>query len=381
MRYSDSLLDDLRRHGDPTPDGLVAELARRGQIAAVNASLRRLQRNDQPVPGELPDDLEQWLVTSARLPDWVDLPRLDRAAALFREHGLQMALILSTASLINCYAAAKGVKALTFTHRMRSDLYHRAAETAQFVLLVLAPGGFTEGGGGLRAIQKVRLIHASMRHIIGRGGDWPEAELGVPLCQEDMLLALLTFSHDVVAGLRTLGVDLSDDATEDFIYTWAVVGQLLGIQPEHIPMSMQEAVELRSLIVRRQFGPTPEGIEMTAALIELHERVMPGGVAFDGFLAAIIRLLVGKQVADWMQVPKGRWDRIVRGYGRLGRYLEIIDRSSGTLGDLIDELAYRSLTRRALEATGYERAGFEIPAELSEVWSNRRAAGSRPAPP
>jgi hypothetical protein len=377
MRYTDRLLDDLRRHGDPVPDGLVAALAERGKIEAVNASLRRLQRNDQPVPGELPDDLEGWLVTSARLPDWVDLDRLDRAAALFREHGLQMALILSTASLINCYAAAKGVKALTFTHRMRSDLYHRAAETAQFVLLVLAPGGLAEGGGGIRAIQKVRLIHASMRHIIRRG-DWPEAELGVPLCQEDMLLALLTFSHDVVAGLRTLGVELSEDATEDFIYAWAVIGQLLGIQAEHIPVSMTEAVELRSLIARRQFAPTPEGIEMTAALIELHESVMPGD-AFDGFLAALIRLLVGKQVADWMEVPRGRWDRIVRGYGRLGRYLDIIDRSSGTLGDLVDELAYRSLTRRALEATGYERAGFEIPAELGEVWSNRRAGGARPA--
>jgi hypothetical protein len=97
---------------------------------------------------------------------------------------------------------------------------------------------------------------------------------------------------------------------------------------------------------------------------------------FDGFLPALIRLIVGKQVADWMQVPRGPWDRIVRHYGLLGRYMEFIDRSAGSLGDLVDELAYRSLTRMAIAATGYERAGFEIPAELGASWANRRAVGA-----
>jgi hypothetical protein len=118
---------------------------------------------------------------------------------------------------------------------------------------------------------------------------------------------------------------------------------------------------------------------MTAALIELHDRLMPGE-AFDGFLPALIRLLVGTQVADWMEVPRGRWDRLVRHYGLLGRYLEFVDRSAGSLGDLVDELAYRSLTRMAIAATGYERAGFEIPAELGSLWADRRAASAGDGP-
>ena len=372
MRYTNRLLDGLRGEGDPVPDALVVELARRGEIAAVNRSLRRLDRNDEPVPGELPDDLERWLIESGRLPPDVDRARLDRAAALFVEHGLQMSFVLGTASLISCYAATKGVKTLAFTHRMRRDLYHRAAETSQFVLLVLAPGGLLEGGGGIRAIQKVRLIHASLRQVI-RAGGWAESELGVPLCQEDMLLAMLTFSHDVIAGLETLGVRVDEEDAEAFQYTWGVIGRLLGIRADLVPASTAEAAQLRGLIARRQFGPSPEGVLLTGALIELHEHVMPGE-AFDGFVTALIRQLVGEQVADWMAVPRSPWDRLVRHYEILGGYLELLDRASGSLGDLVDELAYRSLTRMSIAATGYERAGFEIPAALGDAWSRHPGA-------
>jgi len=379
VRYTNRLLDALRLEGDPVPDGLVAAVIARGETSAVNGGLRRLERNDQVVPAELPDDLEDWLRTSGRLPPDVDRARLDRAAELFREHGLQMALILSTASLIWCYAATKGVKALMFSSRMRHDLYHRAAETSQFVLLVLAPGGLEEGGGGIRAIQKVRLLHSSLRDLIANSGRWPTDELGVPLCQEDMLLALLTFSHDVVAGLHRLGVDLDPQDAEDYCYAWWVIGELLGIPRAIIPTSIAEAAQLRALIARRQFGPSPEGAMLTKALIEMHDRVMPGE-AFDGLLPAVIRLLVGKQVADWMAVPRGPWDHLIRHYGTIGRTLEFFDRSLGSVGDLVDELAYRSLTRMAIEATDTSARASRSRASSAAPGPAGVASRSRPRP-
>ena len=35
----------------------------------------------------------------------------------------------------------------------------------------------------------------TIRHLIRDTGRWPEDELGVPICQEDLLLAHLTFSY------------------------------------------------------------------------------------------------------------------------------------------------------------------------------------------
>ena len=178
MRYDDPTLDRLRRLGDPVPDRIVADLAQGGNTDAVNALLRNLVRNAQSVPAALPDDIETWLRETARLPHWIDLDRLDRAAGVFLEHGARICLILGTSSLIECYAARAGCQALVFTYRLGQDADRRIGETAQFVLRVMAPGAFDPDGGALPAIQKVRLMHAAIRYLIRRTGRWPEAELG-----------------------------------------------------------------------------------------------------------------------------------------------------------------------------------------------------------
>jgi hypothetical protein len=371
----DGVLSAARLEGDPIPDALVAAVVDRGEVDRVNRLLHGLEGNAEAVPTELPDDLEAWLRQSGRLPDGVDAARLERASALFVEHGLQMSLLMSTASLVWCYAATRGVKALMYSRRLEHDPYHRAAETSQFVLRVLSPGGLSEGGTGVRAAQKVRLIHASLRQAIRRSGTWDEAQLGMPLCQEDLLLALLTFSSDVVDGLAILGVELSPAEAEDYVYAWGMIGRLLGVHPDLIPGSLEAARLLKAAIVRRQYGPTPEGVALTRALLEMHDRVMPGEL-FDGLIPAVLRLVVGSEVADWMAVPRGRWDGILQHSQRLTRYLDLIDRRSGSLGDLVDEAAYRHLTRMSIEATGYRRAGFEIPPDLQEAWSARRDAAA-----
>ena len=111
MRYTNELLDSLRAEGDPGPDAIVAAIAAHGETGAVNAILKHLVRNDQPVPGELPDEIETWLRDTQALPAIADDERLARAERLFAEHGLQMSFILATASLVWCYAGAKGARA------------------------------------------------------------------------------------------------------------------------------------------------------------------------------------------------------------------------------------------------------------------------------
>jgi ER-bound oxygenase mpaB/B'/Rubber oxygenase, catalytic domain len=370
VRYTIDLLDSLRVQGDPAPDGIVAAIAARGEVDAVNAILRRLVRNDQAVPGALPDDIEAWLRDTQGLPAIADHGRLRRAEELFVEHGLQMSFILATASLVWCYAGTKGVRVLTYSYRIAQDPYLRAAETAQFVIDVLSPGGLSPAGRGIRAIQKVRLMHAAIRHLIRATGSWPEDELGVPICQEDMLGTLISFSYTVIAGLQQLGAQLSSAEIDAYLHLWRVVGEMLGIRPEVIPTTVAEARQLQGLIEQRQFARSPEGVLMTQALLEMHDRFMPGEL-FDGLTPALIRLLVGNQIADSLDVPRSRWDHVVRHYRTLGRYLEFIDREGGTLGDLVDQVALGLLNRASLSATGYQRTGFEIPTDLGAQWASR----------
>lgn len=367
MRYTDALLDTLRQEGDPEPEAVVLELAREGQTEAVNDLLRQLIYNEQPVPAALPDRVEAWLQATSQLPAGTDLQRLDRMSKLFVQHGMVISLILATASLIECYAAVTGVKVLTFSYRLGQNPYQRIAETAQWVLLVMAPGGLGERGQGIRATQKIRLMHAAIRHLVRQSGRWDEAKLGVPICQEDQLGTLMAFSYVVIRDLRKLGFGISPREAEDYLYGWRVIGQILGIRPDVLPRSMPEAQELTHAIYRRHHGPSPEGVAMTGALLDMFADLTPGK-AFDGVMPAMVRHLVGDQIADWLEVPWSSWHGAVRRYAHLMGRVGALSRATGPMGDLAARLGFLLLTKQAFIGAGYRRAGFEIPTALRDAW-------------
>lgn len=367
MRYTDELLAPLRAEGDPVPDRIVDELAADGHIDAVNAVMRHLIQNNQAIPAELPDNIEFWLRDTAHLPEWADRERLDRASELFVEHGVTISLIMSTAALVECYAAKLGVKVLTFSYRLGQNAYRRVAESAQFVILVMAPGGLGEDGQGIKAIQKIRLMHSAIRHLIGRSGRWPTEEYGVPICQEDLLGSLMAFSYIVIRDLRKLGVQVTDEQAEDYIYAWKVIGAMLGIRTDLMPNSFAEAEELTEAIARRHHGPSPEGVQMTKALLEMHADLIPGTI-FDGIMPALVRHLVGEEMADWLEVPRSRWEFLVKRQQLIGRLMDGAQRKSETIRNLVNRMGMSMMTRQAIALAGYERAAFEIPTRLKEQW-------------
>lgn len=367
MRYGDAMLEALRLEGDEEVDRIIAELMRDGQIGEVNGILRHLVQNGQPVPEELPDNIEFWLRENGHLPAWVDRARIDRASALFVEHGVTISLIVATASLVECYAARNGVKVLTFSYRLGQNAYRRVAESAQFVILLMTPGGLYEDGQGIKAIQKVRLMHAAIRNLISGTGRWDVAGLGVPICQEDMLGTLMAFSQVVIRDLRKLGVAVSDEEAEDYLYFWRVVGELMGIRPDLIPASMAEAEELAGWIARRHHGPSPEGVQMTRALLQMHADLIPGEM-FDGIIPAMIRELVGDQMADWMEIPPSRWEAVLEHKRLIGGWFDVVQRNLQIVRNVVNRLGMALMTRQAIALTGYERAAFEIPTQLRQVW-------------
>lgn len=374
MRYSDAVLDQLRQQADPLPDQLIADLEAGGELDAVNDILRKLLLNSQGIPPELPDPIENWLRQTDKLPAGTDEARLNRAAALFVEHGMLMTLIMVTASFVESYAAYPGVKVLSATYRLGQNAYRRVAETAQFLLLVLAPGGLGENGQALPAIQKVRLMHAAIRHLLRRSGRWDEAQDGAPICQEDMLGTIMALSWLVINSMRRLKLPVTDAVAEDYVYLWRVVGEMMGCQPEHLPQTLAEAEELTLAIRRRHHQTSPEGVAMTRALLELHAGLVPGHI-FDGLLPALARYLVGDQIADWMEMPRSPWDHWIDDDNKLVEAAYQLMQRHGKLDALVDHLGQAFLTRQAIALNGYERAAFEIPQQLHNAWQKPAQAG------
>ncbi|WP_197288555.1 oxygenase MpaB family protein [Nocardia sp. NRRL S-836] len=314
-------LNALMYEGDPLADAVIADLVAGDRTGEVNRVLAEFRGNDTPIPENLPESVRTFLHETDNPPEWMDAGRVARAHEFFLDDGVHVASVLSFGAMVNCYAQPRPSKVLALTHRLNQP-HRRLSETSQFVLDMMAPGAFGGGGGFVPTIQKTRLIHAAVRYFVTRSPEWDSATDGVPVCQQDLLGALLIFSVQVVDGMRRIGISVTEVEAEDYYHVWRVAGAVLGIRADVMPESYAEAEELSATMVRASYAPSAEGIELTRNLIALYEKFIPGK-AFDGVVAAMVRQVVDEEVADWLEVPRSKgWTRAVRTGERVMRVLE-----------------------------------------------------------
>jgi hypothetical protein len=305
-RWGDARLEPLRTQGDPAADAAIAEIFARGEVAAVNQLIGQLFRNSAVPPEELPAPARVFFDATAALPAWADQARLARASAFFGRHAGRAMLILSHYSLPACYAARKGVQVLHLTTRLSRNPRPRLLETAQLVFDVMAPHGLGPQGAGVRSAQKVRLMHAAVRHLILQHGWSPEYDL--PINQEDMLGTLMTFSWVILDGLRKLGFAVAEEDAAAYLHAWNVVGALMGVREEVLPADVEDAGRLMLAIQRRHFAPCPEGRQLTAALVQMLRESSAGG-PFANMPVSMVRFFLGDATADLLGVPPADWTR------------------------------------------------------------------------
>jgi hypothetical protein len=374
-RWTNRFLNGMREIGDPIADEAATAVLAGGHVAEANALLRTLVDVDQLAPKALPSELREYLEDTLALPKWADFDRIERAQRFFQMWGVQITACLFCASLPSSYAAAKGVKVLHMTARLDTDKRRRVFETGQFLMDVMAPNGLTVFGNGRRSAQRVRLMHAAIRCLIAARAEAAPREWkrswGTPINQEDLAGTLLAFSHIPVEPLRRLGINADDRDEEDYLHAWNVVGSLLGVREDMLAKDVDDASTLVRAIRRRQFRSSPEGKEMTAALIELLGELTPGEFA-DRFIPTFIRHLIGNNTARMVGIPSGtpsvpKWmPRFVgRMIGRTETYIE----QHGRLQTLMEPFARELLQSAFNHQRGGERAPFDIPTELAASWT------------
>jgi hypothetical protein len=370
-------VEALKFRGDALADAVITDLVAAGHVDDVNAVLDHFRANDQPIPENLPGSVRAYLVATDNPPEWADLDRVARAYEFFVDDGVHVASVLSFASMVNCYAQPRPSRVLTLTHRLNQP-HRRLSETAQFVLNMMGREPFGAGGAFVPTIQKTRLIHAAVRYFITQSGTWDIDTDGVPLCQQDMLGALLIFSVQVIDGMRRMGISVTEQEAEDYYHVWRVTGGMLGIPVEAMPQTLDEARQLNAAIVEATYGPSPEGVALTRNLLDVYENLLPGK-AFDGVIPAMVRQVIDPQIADWMGVPRSRgWGRVVRAGARLLRVLERSEDRSTVARTILDKAGALLLGGSVRTLTDGQSTTLNIPEDLRDKWL---AAGVCPATP
>ncbi|MCV7040668.1 oxygenase MpaB family protein [Mycolicibacterium moriokaense] len=375
-RWTDDVLDRMRGVGDEVADEPVRELLARGGLDEINALMSTLIRVRQPVPAELPNELEAYLGRTLALPDWADPAKIERGQVLFEEWWPQITLCLFCGSLPASYAAANGVAVLDRTAELerRTTRKRRITETGLFLVDACYVGGLGEDGAGLRTIQKVRLMHAAVRQLIKSRAQqdprvWNFDTHGEPINQEDLAGTRLVFAAAVVEFLPRLGFRMSPDDVDAYLHLWNVIGHLMGVDDELLVHDRDDAFALADAIRVRQYSRSDPGIRMTKALLEFLYEITPGRLD-HAFYPALIRHLITDEVADMLCVPSSS---LVDDLGRLTRLVDWLLVHVFRRPDRVPRVA-RKISRQVLrqmlrEQHRGERPPFAIPDQLAKKWN------------
>lgn len=357
----------MRLVGDPPADDVIRDLVHRHDIDRVNQLMRSLVRNDEIVPEEMPASVRDYLAQSEVLPGWTDWDLMRHGETFFDDNWPVIVTLLFCASLPSAYAAHRGAQVLHLTRRMTRHVHRRIFETAQFILDVMAPGGMSPQGRGVRSAQKVRLLHAAIRQLLEHDPRWRrqwDDAWGMPINQEDLAGTLMTFSLQILLGMKRFRMPMRDRDEEAYLHAWKVVGHLMGVQEALLPADVAEAEDLARTIFARQAGSSDAGLQLTAALLDFMDGQLPGRL-LDGFPATLIRESIDPGVADLLQVPRADWTtrlfRIEDAFFGLTARLEIKHRRHSRL---MAWISYKVVQELVHIERGGNRELFRIPPAL-----------------
>ncbi len=284
-RWTDAFLDRLRSQGDALADETLKLILKDGENAGMTTLFREMDSNDDLPPSRHFPHLKKFFRMTDGLPPGIDLVRIRRGEDVFRDHVFEGAIVLLMRSLPEGYAAPNLAIILNISGELESHTFKRLLATLQMVINVTTSRGFQPGGKAVITAQKLRLLHAGIRHLTDRYRPQYSQKYGVPVNLEDMLVTMMGFSYILLMGLRALKVGLTPAQEEDCFYLWRVYTLMMGIHPEghpesdeYLPDDIEDAARFYEAYKRRHYvnaSVNPDGVSLAAADLRMLSTRVP----------------------------------------------------------------------------------------------------------
>ncbi|MET0339854.1 MAG: oxygenase MpaB family protein [Polyangiales bacterium] len=342
----DALARALHR-GDALADAWVATAATLPRAEAARM-LECAVRDGIAAVNDAPPALVALFRALEHVPAWVDPRRLALGGRAFRRTGLLGFFVLSDFGLMGGYRSAAIARTLSLTGRLRDGTAERLIATGRFITRITEPGTLTRGADGYAAALHIRLVHAHVRALLARAGDWDVEEWGVPINQADMLGTNLLFSIGLVTGARKLGLRFTDEEVDAMVHLWRYIGYLVGVDDVLLPRDEVSAERALYLVGVTQPRADANSVALARALYELPLRFARSALRKKlvrgemGLRVSFTRRMLGDAAADELGLPRSRMRHAVpavvttvRAAELLREYVPALDRAAYRMADAI----------------------------------------------
>ncbi len=376
-RWTDSFLNQLRQEGDNQADEALKLILKDDEYAGISRLFASMDANDETLPGKSFPVLSDFFHSTEKLPPDVDLDRIHRGEDVFNRHTYEGALALLAKSLPEGYQAPNLTIILNISGDLRTHTYRRLLGTLQTVVNVSTCRGFQTGGRAVITAQKLRLLHAGIRHLTQRYRPEYAARYGVPVNQEDMLGTVLGFSQLVIEGWRTLNIGVTRQEEEDFLYLWLVFARMMGIHPAgqpdstaYVPANVQEAETFYRLYERRHYvdgSANPDGVALAAANLAMLNELVPWPLRLLGF-GILPRLcmteLMGDDACTRLAISPVRFHPILKALLlNLHRVIPPFEKLHHTNHQRLGMILFQNLIKRSYGG----EVTFTIPTDMAQL--------------
>lgn len=370
--WTPQLLDEMARTGDADAEATLEEAVWKGDVPRISAVFRSFSAEDSTIAADAPAEFLAFVQRTRGLPPGIDCERVARGGRVMLENASMCALVLLLKSLPSGYASPRLSTVLHMTHNLEKRPYRRALGVLQMLVNISRPVAFREGGAAVVTAQKLRLLHAGVRHVVRDRMPHFGERFGTAVSQLDMTFTIMTFSVHVVDGLAALGVPLTDEEAADYFHLWQMYGELQGIKPEWMPQSLEDGRAFCAAYARefRSAEENPHGVSLTRADLDMMKSLVPWPLRLLGFGAAptvYLLHLLGEEAAARVGVSRGKrhivCEWVVMKLPALWRRLWNTLTPDKAVHERVSRLFFRSLI---VHAYG-EEVSFRVPDSLQEL--------------
>ena len=243
------MLCDDHYSGDPVAERFVAEVFfgeighRRGRQMLDDA----LRNGIDSVP-DAPESMRVLFEEFDTVPDWVDRDLVELGASIWRRWGT-MLFSVAGAITLEVYTEAGVATPLSLAGGYAGDnALRRFLETSKFWIDVSEPGAlFTPGSAGRTTAMQVRVMHVAVRKRVGEHDEWDMEKYGLPISQTWAMLTQIGGSVAPSLALSLLGYQTTPREMRALQHFNKYMGHLLGVQPQWIPESVRECLQVLAL--------------------------------------------------------------------------------------------------------------------------------------